>query len=547
MSALLEMWEQAASDFSERYDRNLTDLAELLKKSGGKGRVPWPRIPAARLKRIWLDYGKTLSATTSRTGVVRDEKGLEQIADLILNNIARLRAATEMMGHSQVDAREMLSDMGYEFTDEQWDKWMTTFFTDEHGNWTLSDYALEPLEQFYSKIYGAETAEEKLHWINKALHVIHQRSDLAALFVEGGSQTLREIFEQGGYSSEAESVKEALDPDEIDPRSYVRGLELAGYMVRHPDGLTWLVREIASGWWTEKLKEATLFPTRQEAEEAIHTLHGDWEACAFIPIWRQKDGTLTEAEEEEFDPDMPPRQVAKNFALNLDQRGKERIEELKPFNQWNKDGTWTVPYTYIGYGADFDAEANHAYFKERYPFLTAMGQSLGFDDAKVPEEYAGDFELFIGQIDQTDWEQFIEDAGSVYNGVCVDEEKSFELENIESNRAMKDDWLPRIKKLLAEDPRFAEPEYQKEIPQLTPDDLWKFVHEYHIYPERQGEGYVGFNIEAFVAAIQPEDILGVIKPPKEHPEFKFESRRLIEADPDVVDPRASICAACSVK
>ncbi len=117
---LHEAWEEATSDFVDRYDRNLHELAELLKQSGGKGRVPWKKIPAARLKRIWLDYGKTLSATTSREGIVRDEKGLEEIADTILDNIARLRAATEMMGHTPVDAREMLDDMGYEFTDQEW-------------------------------------------------------------------------------------------------------------------------------------------------------------------------------------------------------------------------------------------------------------------------------------------------------------------------------------------------------------------------------------------------------------------------------------------
>jgi hypothetical protein len=450
---LHEAWEEATSDFVDRYDRNLHELAELLKQSGGKGRVPWKKIPAARLKRIWLDYGKTLSATTSREGIVRDEKGLEEIADTILDNIARLRAATEMMGHTSVDARQMLDDMGYAFTDQEWDDWMTNYFTDERGNWTLSDYGLPKLEALYAKIYGAESAEEKLRAIDQALHVVHQRSDLAALFVEGGSETLREIFDQGGYVAEPEPVKE----------------------------------------------------TREEPAE-------------------------------EFDPDMPTHKLAKDFALGLDKRGEERIKELEKFSQW-QGGDWVIPHAYIGYEADFDNQANHGYFKEKYPWLRAAGQTLGFDDTKFPEEYDS-FELFIGQIDQTEWESFIEDVGAVYNGICMDDDKAMELENEESAQSMKAYWLPEIKKRLLVDPRFQEPELQKEIPQLTTDDLWKFAHEYYIYPEREGYGNVTFDIEHIVKKIQPEDILGVGKPPKEHPEFKFESHRLNEADPDDVDPRA---------
>jgi hypothetical protein len=186
----------AAVDFHERRGTQLYLLADELKNSGGVGRVSWPRIPAARLKKIWLDYGKT--------GVVRDEKGLDAIADQMLTNIARLQAATEMMGHTQFSPREELEEEGTVFTDEEWDDWMTTYFTDERGNWTLSDYGLPKLVDIYGKIFNADTAEEKLQAVDRALNVIHQRSDLAALFVEGGSKTLRDIFNQGGYTSESE-------------------------------------------------------------------------------------------------------------------------------------------------------------------------------------------------------------------------------------------------------------------------------------------------------------------------------------------------------
>jgi hypothetical protein len=40
---------------------------------------------------------------------------------------------------------------------------------------------------------------------------VHQRNDLAALFVSGGSVTLRKIAEQGGYSTPFESYSEQIN------------------------------------------------------------------------------------------------------------------------------------------------------------------------------------------------------------------------------------------------------------------------------------------------------------------------------------------------
>ena len=49
----------AASDFLERRDSQLMDLASLLKQSKGKGRVPWKTVPASLLKKVWLLFGRT--------------------------------------------------------------------------------------------------------------------------------------------------------------------------------------------------------------------------------------------------------------------------------------------------------------------------------------------------------------------------------------------------------------------------------------------------------------------------------------------------------
>jgi 2'-5' RNA ligase len=198
--------ESSYYDLGERRDKQLYQLAMELKASGGKGHVSWPVVPAARLKRIWLDYGKTKARAVSMGdnsgGIVRDEKGMDRIADQVMDLIARLQASTEMMGHTQLDVRPELNDMfELEFTDEEWDQWMSDYFTNEFGSWMLSDYGLPRLVAIYPRIYNATTAEEKLEAVDAALNVVHQRSDLASMFVEGGSKTLDQIFSQGGYTT----------------------------------------------------------------------------------------------------------------------------------------------------------------------------------------------------------------------------------------------------------------------------------------------------------------------------------------------------------
>lgn len=181
-----------AEDFHTRRDEQLQYLCRSLKDSKGKGRLHWKTIPASLLKRVWMQFGKYNKINSN---------DLDKISDQMLTNIARLRASTEMMGHARIGKQDIEDETGYEFTDEEWNDWMASYFTDLNGDWLLSDYGLPKLEKIYPSIFNAKTDEEKLYAIDKALNVIHQRSDLASMFVEGGSKTLMDIFNQGGYSS----------------------------------------------------------------------------------------------------------------------------------------------------------------------------------------------------------------------------------------------------------------------------------------------------------------------------------------------------------
>lgn len=69
----------------------------------------------------------------------------------------------------------------------------------------LSDYGLEPLLKGLSQLRDADTPEEKLPIIDQMLNVVHQRSDMAAWFVEGGSRALSKLS-----GMETENIKYSI-------------------------------------------------------------------------------------------------------------------------------------------------------------------------------------------------------------------------------------------------------------------------------------------------------------------------------------------------
>lgn len=182
----------AAVDFGERKDRQMYEIAVFLKEHPKNVKVPWQTISASLLKRTWLQFGKYKRINVN---------AIDKIADQILTNIARLEVANEFQGHSDYDPREELSDnFGIEFTDDEWNDNVWRFET-TNGLEFVSDYGIAPLKKMYSPIFNANTPEDKLYACDKALNIVHQRNDLAAMFVEGGISTLNAVADQGGYNS----------------------------------------------------------------------------------------------------------------------------------------------------------------------------------------------------------------------------------------------------------------------------------------------------------------------------------------------------------
>lgn len=172
-------------DFAERRDRQLEKILIGFSKASEGERFMFPLIKAARMKKIWVDFG--------RIGIIRDEKGLDNIAEQMLNNIALLDATNALLGHSQEDPVEMVERAGMDLDEQGVERLLYYLRDPDTGVWYVSDYGLPYLHGAYALILRSSTPEERLYAVDKALNVVHQRSDLASWFVEGGTKTLNEI------------------------------------------------------------------------------------------------------------------------------------------------------------------------------------------------------------------------------------------------------------------------------------------------------------------------------------------------------------------
>ena len=146
----------------------------------------WTVVPAARLIKIWNDYAKT--------GVIRDTRGLDVIVDRMIRNTIRLSINTELLGHTQNEPKYLFDEYDDEnpMTPEE-NEALGDFIVDENGTWRLSDYGLPKLEKILFQLMSATGEVEKLLLVDQMLNVVHARSDLAGMFVEGGQNTLNKL------------------------------------------------------------------------------------------------------------------------------------------------------------------------------------------------------------------------------------------------------------------------------------------------------------------------------------------------------------------
>ena len=154
-------------------------------KSIPNARQPWKVIPAAMLTKEWKYNAKT--------GLVHDSV-IEKLQSIVINCYLKLYVNTVLFGHTPMNPFHYAE--GYlpeDWKEEDFDEWLTDFedfAIDDRYNWRISDYGLEKIGNYSRALITEEDQNKKLLWIDCILNVVHQRSDLAKWFVEGGSQTL---------------------------------------------------------------------------------------------------------------------------------------------------------------------------------------------------------------------------------------------------------------------------------------------------------------------------------------------------------------------
>jgi hypothetical protein len=174
-------------NYYDDHDENIRDQVYNFNDSKPGSRQPWRLIPLPRVKKIWADY--------MRMGFVRDVKGIELIEAIIIENVRKIHANTILMGHITHNPEEYLQD--YDMTMNETDEHdYGDWATDDNGSWRISDYALDNLVNGTLELMHVKTPEEKLQKIDFILNVVHQRSDIASWFVQGGIAGLDELSNQ---------------------------------------------------------------------------------------------------------------------------------------------------------------------------------------------------------------------------------------------------------------------------------------------------------------------------------------------------------------
>ena len=232
--------ESFLKEYEENLERMIFDMPyEILTAIKNQKKIKFDLMPK-------LPYRRALQEFTKYGQFVRfPEKYILKWKDLLLENIAKLNGLTEIHGHSisfpydefhdifdeptylgtssQLnifqDTPEEIYEEGeftkwrkkrysetgnedykkandfhtiYEFLDTEYNiDDVTPQFSNDHH--VLSDYATEPLLKLGVELEKQTSPEEIIVTINKILDVVHQRSDIAEIFIEGGSEALYDI------------------------------------------------------------------------------------------------------------------------------------------------------------------------------------------------------------------------------------------------------------------------------------------------------------------------------------------------------------------
>lgn len=266
---LLEDMDDKVYQFYENSDyikANIFDDFLYHNNSNFTKHIPWKVIPFLRLKKIWEDHAKygvvrdekgfnmikdiiidnitKIDIITNLAGHTAYGSSEEDYQDYIGNFIDnQLNCLIEKIDSAQLElpfdnpnkgykekelsdacnvtihpfiqnlfnenyrngmARETIKNI---LMEEMKDIFLSYYTEDEESEMGgyLSDYGLEPLLKLLYELLNSDDMDKELIIIDKILNVVHQRSDIARWFIEGGSSSLSMI---SGYAGDNATVNE---------------------------------------------------------------------------------------------------------------------------------------------------------------------------------------------------------------------------------------------------------------------------------------------------------------------------------------------------
>jgi hypothetical protein len=174
--------ESAWEAYNERYRDALNEAVyNIINNRPPKKLMP---LNTSRLKKIWQDY--------ARMGIVRDERGVDDILDDFLEKTVRIDVNNYLSGHASADPMEEFKQNDIPIPKDIDDR-IDVAIADINGHWMISDYGIEHLQKLLNKAMTSSDYEQKLLALDGMLNVVHQRSDLASWFVQGGRGALQEL------------------------------------------------------------------------------------------------------------------------------------------------------------------------------------------------------------------------------------------------------------------------------------------------------------------------------------------------------------------
>lgn len=185
-------------DDDEDFYSGLSDMTyHVFNSIKNREKIRHTKINPVQYKNALIEFTKFGEFFRFPTKIINNWK------NICLRNTLLLAALTDIYGHSQHFPFDEFYDVFEIPEEEQSHDWEdafnlldNVFHIDEYtpkfsnGHELISDYGLKPLYNLCLVLLKQNDPNEIIVTINKILDISHQRSDLAELFIEGGSKSL---------------------------------------------------------------------------------------------------------------------------------------------------------------------------------------------------------------------------------------------------------------------------------------------------------------------------------------------------------------------